>query len=165
MRVYLNFERWLCDGDPRYIAMTRMMVPMLAVPLALVTVVATVAGIGAVIDQTALSGHQTTVEVAGRSMIPSHVPDGRNNNGVTGVVLPDTWLIDIKDTPGSPEAILEGKTFRMEVSRALYDKATPGKALEVEYEVGRIGRKVVIEGIGDVGPGSKMEKVPGIRAP
>jgi hypothetical protein len=144
---------------------TRMMVPMVAIPIALVTVVGTVAGIGQVVNQAALSPHHARVEVAGHSMIPAHVQDDRNHDGKTGEVLPDTWLIDIKDAPGSPEAVLEGKTLRMEVGRALYDKATPGAAMEVQYVVTRLGRAVMVEGIGEAAPGARMEKVPGLRVP
>lgn len=165
LRVYMSFERWISGGDPRFMAMTRMMVPMVAIPIALGIGVATVAAIGGAINQTALSEHHARVEVASRSMIPSHVQEGRNTDGVTGEVLPDTWFIDIKDTAGAQGPILAGKTLRMEVSRAIHDGATPGKAMEVEYVVTRIGRDVVIQGIGETAPGARMEKVPGIRVP
>lgn len=113
-------------------------------------------GLMVLVDQVGLSERVGSVEVVSRSMTPAHVtPYGRRGDGQTGEVTPDAWFVDIRDPESAgDEGMLGGKTFRMEVSRKVYDMAGQSPRLQIQYEVTRVNRQILADGVrtGSSGP-------------
>jgi hypothetical protein len=106
-------------------------------------------GLMVLVDQVGLSERVSPVEVVSRSMTPAHVtPYGRRGNGQTGEVTQDAWFVDIRDPEGAgDEGLLRGKTFRMEVSRKVYDMAGQNPHFQIQYEVTRVNREIMADGV------------------